>query len=403
MADVLYVCQTFPWVTQTFTIREVALLQEQGLSVAVVAFRRPPESLMDDEARTLLACTTYLPAPASAAFILPVLRAVARRPFTVTRLVTQALAARGLVKTTWRLRLRNALAVGRGVWIAGRRLEANHLHAEFPDEAATAAMVAAELSGRSYSFKSHASFNPLQLARKAARARFVVAESEYTRRTYFGSLPEERVLVNHGGVKKDRAETGRAPAADHLRILSVGTLQEKKGHGFLVGALCALRARGVRFSCLIVGSGPLEGELRAAIDSAALADAVVLEPYLPHEEIEQLYRKYDVFVLPCVVARGGDRDGIPAVLIEAGAAGCALVSTPVSGIPELIDDGVSGLLVAERDEDALADALARLTDPTLRRELGLGARAVVRESFDLVRNIGDLAARFRSAATSEAF
>lgn len=396
MADVVYVCQTFPWVTQTFTIREVALLREHGLDIEVVSFKRPPEALMDDAARAQLAQTRFVPSAASAAFAGPVLRAVARRPLAALRLAVLALTSHGLLHTTRELRLRNALAVARGLWLAERCPDACHFHAEFPDEAATTAMTAAELAGAGFSFKTHSSFNPLQLARKASRARFVATESEFDRNHYFAELADDRILVNRSGVPPTAEPHDRPPASDELRILSVGTLQEKKGHRFLVGALRLLRERGVPFRCLIVGSGPLEDELRADVRAGGLDDALVIEPYRPHEEIKRLYREYDVFALPCVVTDEGDRDGIPNVLIEAGAAGCALVSTPVSGISELIEDGVSGLLVPERDARALADALARLAaEPALSERLGLGARDTVRGRFDLRRNVGELADRFR--------
>jgi glycosyltransferase involved in cell wall biosynthesis len=394
MADVVYVCQTFPWVTQTFAIREVAGVRAQGLDVEVVSFRRPPDDLIDDDARKLLVYTEFVPAPTSVLFAGAALRAFGRRPFAILRLASIALAARGLVRTTWRMRLRGVLAVARGAWIAAHRPDARIFHAEFPDEAATAAMVAAELSGAAFSFRSHSSYNPLQLRRKLSQARFVVADSEFTRRHYFGGVPDERVLLNRGGVTEFGPPA--LPGAAELRILTVGTLQDKKGHRFLLGALRRLHDRRVPFRALIVGSGPLENDVREAIEAGRLADRVSLEPYRRHDEIQRLYREHDVFALPCIVTDDGDRDGVPVVLIEAGAAGCTLVSTPVSGIPELIEDGVSGLLVPERDEAALADALSRLAaDPALRRRLADGAQAVARERFDLGRNVAALAERFR--------
>ena len=390
----VYVCQAFPWVTQTFTVREVATLREQGLDVRVVSFTRPPDELVDATGRGLLAVTTFVPRPWSAAFLASLARIAARHPLTFTRLTLLALVSPGLLRTPWRLRARGVLAVARGAWLAARFTAARLFHAELADEACTAAMAAAELGQRRFSFKSHASFNPQLLARKATGAAFVAVESEFDRRHYFAALPGERVLVNRAGVAAD-APLEHRPASASLRILSVGTLQEKKGHRYLLAALRLLAADGIEFRCVIVGSGPLAAELGERIASYGLGEQVSLVPYLPHDEVARLYGGHDVFALPCVVTPDGDRDGIPTVLIEAAAAGCALVTTPVSGIPELVVDGESGLLVPEQDERALADALARLAgDPELRMRLAEGAGRVVADRFDLRRNVKALGARF---------
>ncbi len=399
---VVYVCQTFPWVTQSFTVREVSALLDEGVDVRVVSFRRPDESLIDVAARRLVPLTTYLPAPQDSVLLAPFVRMLRRNPRTLLREAHVGVRSPGLVTTTPAMRMRALLAVIRAAWIAEHCPDAGIFHAEFPDEAATAAMVAAELSGRPFSFKSHASFNPTQLARKARKAAFVATESEFTRTRYFGDLPDDRVLVNRGGVTLG-ARVRRHTSAGPLRILCVGTLQEKKGQLHLVGALRRLRERGVPFSCLFLGNGPLERRLVEQVAADGLETEVIFRSYLPHDQVERLYTEHDVVVAPAVVASDGDRDGLPAVLIEAAAAGCALVSTAVSGIPELVEDGTSGLVVPQRDEDALADALARLAaDPALRQRLGAGARAIVGERFDLRWNVAELAARFEDVLGGKA-
>lgn len=397
--QVLYVCHRFPWVTQSFTSREVALLRANGVEVEVLAFKRPTGPL-DEQSRSLLEITHVVPPLWTRAFLAAVVRVAARRPVALLRLVGVGLGSRHLSHTSMRLRARGLLDVLRGAYAAGAFGGVRHFHAEFADNACTAAMAAAELAGRTFSFKSHSSFNPQALERKRERASLIVLENEFDRGKYFAHVPPHKLFLNRGGVVLAEAPA-REDGGHTLRVLCVGTLQEKKGQQVLVAALSQLAVRGVEFSATLVGSGPLEGRIRAEVAAEGLQGRVRLEPYLPHDEVLALYAEHDVFALPCVVAADADRDGLPNVLIEAGSAGCVLVSTSVSGIPELIEDGTSGLLVPERDVTALADALERLSrDPALRDRLRRGARSVVSERFDLERNVAELAAQLRRLAAT---
>jgi colanic acid/amylovoran biosynthesis glycosyltransferase len=396
--SILYLCHTFPWVTQTFTIREVSLLRANELDVGVLAFHRP-ERLMDEQARAMLPITRAVPPVLSLAFIRPVLRTLARRPVTSAKLIAVGFGSSYLVRTTLTDRVRGVFDVLRGAYAAHAFPAVRHFHAEFADNAATAAMAAAELSGKTFSFKSHSSYNPQALARKADRAAFIALENEFDGEFFFGTVkPRTKLFLNRSGTVH-RAGASPPAEAPYFRILSIGTLQEKKGQRVLIRALDELRQRGVPFRCTIVGSGPLESEIRREIAARELGNLVTLQTYRPHDEVLGLYAEHDVFVLPCVVATNHDRDGLPNVLIEAVACGCVVVSCPVSGIPELIEDGRSGLLVAEHDASALAAALERLaTDKALRARLRRGGDEIVSTRFDLERNVAELARRFREVS-----
>ena len=400
---VLYVCHTFPWVTQSFTVREVALLRENGLDVEVLAFHRPGD-LMDAQAEALLPIAHFVPPLSSAAFIRPVLKAAAARPFAFIRLLAVGLGSSYRVKTTFAGRARGVLDVLRGAYAAGAFRGARHFHAEFADNACTAAMAAAELTGKGFSFKSHSSFNPQALDRKARCAAFIALENEFDAGFFFADVqPRSKLFLNRGGVARDTAPSTHDESGGPLRLLCIGTLQEKKGQRVLIEALRLLAGRGVPFECTIVGSGPLEEDLREAIAAGVLTGAVELVAYRPHAQILALYAQHDVFVLPCVVAANQDRDGLPNVLIEAAAAGCVVVSTPVSGIPELVQHGRSGLIVPERDAPALADAVESLAvDASLRERLRQGAFEILRERFDLERNARELARKFEEVSAARA-
>jgi glycosyltransferase involved in cell wall biosynthesis len=166
-------------------------------------------------------------------------------------------------------------------------------------------------------------------------------------------------------------------------LLAVGRLDPIKGFDVLVDALGELAKTGRKFRCRIIGSGPLEGDLRARIDRHGIGDWVELLGARPQAEVRAALNAASVFVLPSVVTATGDRDGIPVSLMEAMALGTPVVSTRVSGIPELIEDGREGLLVPEKDAAALAAAIARLLDdPDLGPRLAVAARAKVEREFD---------------------
>jgi glycosyltransferase involved in cell wall biosynthesis len=155
------------------------------------------------------------------------------------------------------------------------------------------------------------------------------------------------------------------------------------------------------FRCEIIGEGPQRQELQALVDRLGLADRVVLNGALPFPEVVARYRRASVFVLPCIVTEEGDRDGIPNVILEAMASGLPVVSTPVSGIPEVVRDLDTGLSVPERDPAGIADAVHRLFgDPELASGMADRARELVRAEFDLDRNVDRLLAQFQAVPSA---
>jgi glycosyltransferase involved in cell wall biosynthesis len=393
---VLYVCYAFPWVTLTTTVREVAMLRELGLPVEVMAFRSPAGSLMHEDARELLGITHFVPRMLSSRFIVAVARSFARHPVKLLKLMALGFFGSKLLRTSVADRARGVLDVLRGAYAADRFPAVHHFHAEFANNSCTAAMTAAELNGRTFSFRSHSSFNPQLLERKIRRAAFVALVNKFDLHYFFGEAPPDTDFVlSRAGVGRAFVHRRSNARNARLRVLCVGTVCEKKGQRYLVEAVAKLKHRGLAVECLIVGSGPLEDAVREQIRATGVCDEITIEPYRPHDELVPLYDSYDVFVLPCVVAANGDRDGLPVVLIEAMARGCLCVSSPVSGVTELIQDGDNGLLVPERNADALAAALERLIrEPELGERLRRRGYAVIAERFTLERSVAQLAERF---------
>jgi glycosyltransferase involved in cell wall biosynthesis len=167
-------------------------------------------------------------------------------------------------------------------------------------------------------------------------------------------------------------------------ILSVGRFVEKKGFNFLLAACLVLKNKGLKFHCRIIGEhGDAYALLKETVEQFGLEQYVTLEGPKAHDELMQIYQQSQIFALPCQIVGDGDRDGIPNVLVEAMASGLAVVSTNISGIPELIKHQHNGLLVAEKNSRELADAIEQLmTDKAFSKKLSVNARDTVLQEFD---------------------
>jgi glycosyltransferase involved in cell wall biosynthesis len=167
-----------------------------------------------------------------------------------------------------------------------------------------------------------------------------------------------------------------------------------------VQACAKLKQEGIEFQCDIIGEGVLREPLQEEIDRLNLSDNVRLLGALKHQEVIKHLAQAQLFTLSCIDVRstGGDLDGIPVALMEAMAMGLPTISTNISGITELIEDGVSGLIVPERDENALAEALRQLiSNQSLRQQFEHNARRRIEEQFDLSKNTSRLAKMFETA------
>jgi glycosyltransferase involved in cell wall biosynthesis len=272
-----------------------------------------------------------------------------------------------------------------------RREPVTHLHAHFATGPTQVAMLTHELLGIPYSFTAHArdifcDTPPALLRAEMERARAVVTVSEYNRRYLQSRSRRLNGKVHCVACGLDLSEFPfRAPrATSPPSILAVARLVEKKGLGDLLEAADLLRREGHSFRVEIIGEGPLRSVLDARIAQAGLEDRVTLHGAQPHEVVRAAYERAAIFVLPCVVAEDGDRDGIPVVLLEAMACGVPVVSTSVVGIPELIHSGREGLIVPPNEPRELADALARLlVDVPLRERLARAARARIEQAYSI--------------------
>jgi glycosyltransferase involved in cell wall biosynthesis len=294
--------------------------------------------------------------------------------------------------------------------VAVRRKGIRHLHAPFASDACTVTRLAARFAGVPYSFTArakdifHDSVRPDDLRQKLRDAAGVVTISDfhldYLRRTYGPLAAHVRRVYN--GLDLDEFRY-RPPHDRPPVILAVGRLVEKKGFADLIDACELLASRGRDFRCRIVGAGALRAELLAQAERLGLLGRVELVGPLPQAEVIREMHAAAVLAMPCVVGKDGDRDGLPNVIQEALALGTPVVTTDVTGIPEVVRDGQTGLQVPQRDPPALAAALDRLlADPDLRVRLAAGGRRLIEAEFDIRRNTEVRRALFRASVAATA-
>jgi len=423
---VAYVLKGFPRLSELFVASEILRLEQIGLDLRLHVIKAPDEDIQHPLVDRIRAPRTYLPQTTSLSqttlrrwlrenlpSFLPSLRRVARRrPLGLARACgfTLAQSIRGR-KTFWSLpRKLFVKELLLGVALADELLdeaEVRHIHAHFAHGATTVAWVASMVTGLPFSFTGHAkdiytpALNPGGLLpRKLRAARFAVTCTDTNvahlrmleptanvHRVYHGLNAElARLLDAEPPARRDDAT---------LRILSVGRLVPKKGFDVLVEACALLRRDGVDVVATIVGEPGEHAEtIRRLVAERGLSDVVDLPGPMTQQQLRSEYERASAFCLPCRVLSSGDRDGIPNVLVEAMACCLPVVTTWVSGIPELVEDGANGLLVAPDDPDAVAAALRRLHDESeLGRRLGVAGRETVEQRFDgdrLARRLAEL-------------
>ncbi len=395
-----YLIGRYPVLTETFIDREILRLIDRGVDLRIVSIRQPDANLSPRQER-LRERVTYLMPISPLRLVAAHLTAAAGRPRTYFGTLAWLLTRHHPAGT----RLRTLLHFATGVYAAWvlRDRRGAHIHAHFADRAATVALVAGRFLDATYSVTAHAReiyVAPVLLPERISHAAFTATCTEYNRRhlsTLVDPATANRVLRLYHGLDLSTFEEAARPSEDPERplLLSVAQLWERKGLEDLVRACRLLADRGLRFTCQIVGEGPLRPRLEALIAELAVADRVTLIGPLAHPQVVARLAAARAFVLPCVVAPDGDRDGIPNVILEAMASALPVISTPVSGIPEVVRDGETGFLVPEHDPAAVADAAERLlVDPTLAARLGAAGRTFVRREFDLRRNVDRLIERF---------
>lgn len=396
-----YVIKMYPRFSETFILNEMLELERQGLALSIFSLKKPDDGCFHPAVGWVRARARYLPevTPGALGELLgPHFRILRRAPHAWTKTML-TVAGRG-----WSASWKYFLQAG---WLAENApaFGVDHLHAHFASAAARVAQLASHISGLSYSFTAHAKdiyqrqTDTALLRQKIAEAAFVITVSDYNYHFLVelaGAELASKIRRLYNGIDLAQFSPPGIDERQNNLILGVGRLVEKKGFGFLVEACRLLAQQGRSFECHIVGKGPEEKALQSQICAAQLQDRVRLLGPKSQEAIIALYRQATLCALPCIVAEDGNRDALPTVLLEASACGLPVVSTPVTGIPEIVVDGETGLLVPSGDAHALAGAIGRLFDDNeLRLKLGRNGRKRAEREFDVRINAAQLLSWFQ--------
>ena len=404
MPRIAVVVKGYPRLSETFIAQEILGLEQRGIPILIVALRKPYDPFIHELHRQISADVLYLPE-----YVKDDPARVARAKRWAEHQPTYQAARKLFLKDY----ARETNAGRQRRWAQGCVLahelpeDVSWIHTHYLHTPCSVARYAAHLSGRDWSFSAHAkdiwTSPEWDLRTKLDDADWGVTCTGVNTR-YLKSLskaPEKVELVYHGldfeGFPMPSPEpSARNGSADPVRILSVGRAVEKKGYDDLLEALAALPA-GLNWRFTHIGGGALSDTLKAHADRLNLTKRIVWRGAQPREEVIKACRDADLFVLPSKLAKSGDRDGLPNVLMEAQSMGLCCLSTEVSAIPELITDGKTGRLVAPGDRKALACALKQLiTAPDLRDTLGNAACSHVRTHFASAPGLDHLADKFRA-------
>jgi glycosyltransferase involved in cell wall biosynthesis len=286
-----------------------------------------------------------------------------------------------------------------------KRERVPHFHVHFANRAAHTAMFVKAISGIPFSITAHGQDfmsdlgNDELLRELCAAAEFVGAETDYSRDMLAARCPESRdkIFRVYNGIDLSRfpaAQTSRGNGGP-IRFLSTGRLVPFKGFDILIDACAHLRDRALNFACEIIGDGPLQDDLEARVVRQKLQERIHFAGEQSQKYVLTALRHCDVFVLASNIDARGASDVFPTVIAEAMASGKPVLSTTVAGIPELVVNGQTGLLIRPRDARALADAMERLaTDQSLRNDFGRAARLRIEQEFTIEKTIEPLLQRF---------
>ncbi|WP_028584991.1 glycosyltransferase family 4 protein [Desulfogranum mediterraneum] len=399
MKTIAYLAPEIPALSATFVYNEILALEEQGYTIVPISIHEPSSPARDKRLAHISDRTHYVYKNGFLNFLLAGLLIFLFSPrkfLQVLATVSRDSLQLGLLNRV-RIGLFYRLLASFQVALILRRKKCDHIHSHFAHVPTDIAMYASALAGIPFSFTSHA--NDLfercwLLQEKIARSKFAATISEYNRRFIASKGGDiSKVHIIRCGVDSSRFAPSSCLQQMHspCKIGSLGRMVEKKGFDALLQAAAILLREGMKFRLSLAGSGPLEIDLRRLSHELGIDQVVDFPGPIPNEEVPTWLNKQDIFILPCQQDINGDKDGIPVVLMEAMLCEVPVISTNISGIPELITHEEEGLLTSQRSPEELSTAIKRLmNDVILLNRVKLKAAEKIKSEFDVNINAGKL-------------
>jgi glycosyltransferase involved in cell wall biosynthesis len=394
----------FPKPSETFVFREVVKLWDMGLDIKVFSLYGELIRQLSPEMLGVAPRVERLGRPYLSHF----------GPDLAYWFKKQPKLTLGLIKTVMLRPPKGLEKTGENIWalicafrLARRFLEQDieHIHAPWANGPATAAWLASRLTGIPFSFTARAwdIYPPDNLLPDKIRdAAFVRSETAHNipfLRTVSGQVGDKFYLT-YNGVPLQAKKEAPVPMKPPYRLLALGRFVGKKGYAYLLEACSLLQSQGLQFHLTLAGDGPEMGLLKRMTRQLGLENLVSFPGFVTHDQVPGLFQKADLFIMPSVIHSSGDRDGIPLVIMESLLHRVPVAATNVSGIPELIKDGLTGRLVPEKNPSALAAAMEDLLLNRSRAlQLAENGRDLILRQFDPDTNyrlVRDLFVRYHA-------
>jgi glycosyltransferase involved in cell wall biosynthesis len=393
---IAYILWEFPSYTETFILKEVQYISKFH-TLYVIAFKKGKCKIDDIQNSQFKDNLIYVPKLYSLNLVLYHLYQLNKNIYFMEKWksIVRSFFSNNIKNSFYQIKV---LLAGSYVNKIVKKKSIRHIHAHFANFPADVALCVSNNSGITFSFSAHANdiyVNSQNLTLKIQKSSFVTTCTLYNK-IYLDSLVTESQqikihLMYHGIDCSYWNYNPKKTIHTKVNILFIGRLIEKKGAIYLLEAILQLIKKlikkGVLIQLVIIGKGKDEQMLKNFCLTNNLENNVLFSGWQSPQQIKQLFALSDIFVLPSLLASDGDRDGIPNVILEAMASGVPVISTYVSGITEIVQHQVTGLLVSERDSNQLIDAILRLiNDNNLRASLIENAHKLVTEKFDFEKN-----------------
>jgi glycosyltransferase involved in cell wall biosynthesis len=392
MIQIAYVVEKFPSQTEHFVLNEILALEKRNFKIYIIALKKPKYVLNIPELEYLNASIIYLPN------LINYLLLILFKNYKENLRFFRSSCSEYWPNIKIILKNLRYLIIAQYFTKKLKKIGISHVHAHFAFYTTDIAYLISKLLKLNYSFTAHAQdifLNKENIVKKIEKASFVITCTKYNQsflnqltgnrycnkiyHAYHGvNLNNELATIHHQNIFTNGT----------IHILSVARLVEKKGIIYLLKAVKMLLNKGIKIKCTIIGDGPLSKKLKFFTLTEGISNYVEFKGINTREEVFNYLTITDIFVLPCIIASDGDRDGLPNVLLEAMMMGVPVITTNISAIPELIEDGKTGLLVPERDEIAIVDAVLKLfNDSVLYREIVKKGREKVVKNFNIQKSI----------------